>query len=71
MTTEKLESLPDDDLILHTHKLASDLSYYNAAEGNSWDEEETQRDICRAKYRAARAEMDKRGLEFVNKNYLI
>ena len=71
MTKKPIESYMDDDLIERTHKLASDLSYYNAAEGNSWDNEETERYMCRAMFREARDEMAKRGLEFVNKNYLI
>lgn len=71
MTVEKLEAMSDDDLTAHTHKMASDLSYYNAAEGNSWSQEETQRDICQIKFRAARDEMKRRGLAFENKNYLI
>lgn len=66
-----LDKLNDDELVTQTHKLASSLSYYNAAEGDSWRDEETARDKCLADFKAAIKEMRQRGLAFENKNYLI
>ena len=60
----------DEQVIDEAHKVARNLSYYNAAEGN-WDRERREREACYVEYRAVMREMSDRGLEFVNKGYLL
>ena len=60
----------DKDVLEEAHKQARNLSYYNAAEGN-WDRERREREACYVEYRAVMKEMNARGLEFVNKGYLL
>ena len=62
--------LTDEQVIEEAHKVARSLSYYNAAEGN-WDRERREREACYVEYRAVMKEMNARGLEFVNKGYLL
>lgn len=60
----------DEQVVEEAHRVARSLSYYNAAEGN-WDRERREREACCVQYRAVMREMDRRGLEFVNKGYLL
>lgn len=60
----------DEQVVEEAHKVARNLSYYNAAEGN-WDRERREREACYVEYRAVMREMSERGLEFVNKGYLL
>ena len=60
----------DEQVVEEAHKVARNLSYYNAAEGN-WDRERREREACYVEYRAVMREMSERGLEFVNKWYLL
>jgi hypothetical protein len=60
----------DEQVIEEAHRQARNLSYYNAAEGN-WDRERQEREACYVHYRAVMKEMSARGLEFVNKGYLL
>jgi len=62
--------LTDEQVIEEAHRQARNLSYYNAAEGN-WDKERREREACYVQYRAVMREMSARGLEFVNKGYLL
>lgn len=65
-----MKDLTDEELISKTHKLASSMSYYNAAEGN-WNQERVQREACAAELQEALVEMRERGIEFENRGYLL
>lgn len=62
--------MTNEQLITETHRLASSLSYYNAAEGN-WSRERDAREACQRDFYAAYAEMKSRNIEFENKGYLL
>ena len=62
--------LTDEQVLEEAHRLARSVSYYNAAEGN-WYRERREREACYVQYRAVMREMSARGLEFVNKGYLL
>lgn len=66
----EFKSMPDSELVELSHQLASSVSYYNAAEGD-WGKETAARNECKDKFYKVRAEMRERGLEFVNKGYLL
>jgi hypothetical protein len=53
------------------HKIAMDLSYLNAAEGQSWSAETKLRYACQATYKEICQEYKDRGLEIPKGNYLI
>lgn len=63
-------TLTDAELLEAAHKAALGVSYYNAAEGN-WRSEGAARGVANQKLREIREEMKSRGLEFVNKGYLL
>jgi hypothetical protein len=65
-----ITSLSDETLIEETHRLARAVSYYNAAEGN-WSQEAEARNATKKEFWDAQDEMEKRGLVFENKGYLI
>lgn len=53
------------------HKTAMDLSYLNAAEGQSWYAEAVPRQACQKEYKEICQEYKDRGLEIPKGNYLI
>lgn len=65
------ENTTDEELITLWHKQAREMSYLNAAEGESWYAEKEQRRICSGKLRTIKQEMDSRGLEEPVGNYMI
>jgi len=65
-----MKDLTNEELVAKTHKLASSMSYYNAAEGN-WSQERVQREACAAELQEALVEMRARGIEFENRGYLL
>jgi hypothetical protein len=67
----EFESTTDEELIELYKRTASELSYYNCAEGMSWYAEKEQRRICSGKLRTIKQEMDSRGLEEPVGNYMI
>lgn len=71
MTTKQFDKMTDKELTAYTHKAASDLSYYNAGEGETYFKEAPLADEARGRYRRGRDAMAERGLEWVNNNYLI
>lgn len=71
MTTKQFDKMTDEELTAYTHKAASDLSYYNAGEGETYFKEAPLADEARGRYRRGRDAMAERGLEWVNNNYLI
>jgi len=65
-----MKDLTNEELVAKTHKIASSMSYYNAAEGN-WSQERVQREACAAELQEALVEMRARGIEFENRGYLL
>lgn len=63
-------AMTDQELIDAVHELASRVSSYNAAERN-WSSEARARGIANAEFSAARNELAARGIEFVNRGYLL
>lgn len=53
------------------HEAAMELSYRNAAEGQSWYAESEARSICQKVYKELCAEFKFRGIELPKGNYLI
>lgn len=70
MKMNKFEKLTDNELTEETHRLARSVSYYNAAEGN-WSRETADRNATNAEFWTARKEMERRGIEFENRGYLL
>lgn len=63
-------SMTDEMLLDEVHRLASSVSYYNAAEGN-WSSETEARNEVKAKFHAAREELARRNIAFENRGYLL
>ena len=61
----------DAEIIELYHKTAQELSYFNAAEGQSWYAESKARAICKSVYGEVCSELKHRGLERPSGNYLI
>lgn len=61
----------DEEIKELYHKTAMELSYFNAAEGQSWYAESTARNICQKVYKELCSELKFRGLELPKGNYLI
>ena len=62
--------LSDETLLKEAHRLASAVSYYNAAEGN-WSQETVARNACKEEFRKCMFELDSRGIEFEDRGYLL
>ena len=56
------ESITDEGLITLYHKQARELSFYQAAEGESWYKERVAREACALKLSKLRIEISLRGL---------
>lgn len=65
------KELNADELYEVFHKTAMELSFFNAAEGQSWYGEATQRNVCQAEYKEICQEYKDRGLDIPKGNYLI
>ena len=65
-----IQELTNEELIKETHRLASSMSYYNAAEGN-WSQERVAREACASALQEALVEMRARGIEFDGGGYLL
>lgn len=63
-------SMTDEMLLDEVHRLAISVSYYNAAEGN-WSSETEAREATKTRFRAAQNELDRRGILFENRGYLL
>lgn len=61
----------EEEIINLYHKVASELSFFNAAEGGSWGEETIARQACSKVYKELCAEFSSRGLTKPIGNYLI
>lgn len=55
----------DAQLLGEAKRLARRVSFFNAAEGN-WSAEAEARSAANSAFRACRAELERRGIEFVN-----
>lgn len=64
------KTLTDTELLEQAHQAACSVSYYNAAEG-SWSREAAARGQAKQRLKDIRDEMTARGLEFVNRGYLL
>lgn len=65
------KELNTDELYEVFHKTAMELSYFNAAEGQSWYGESEARKICQGIYKELCAEFKFRGIDLPKGNYLI
>lgn len=61
----------DEEIKELYHKVAMELSYFNAAEGQSWYAESAARQICQGVYKELCSEFKLRGLDIPKGNYLI
>ncbi len=65
------ENVTDEQMVELYKKQASSMSFFNAAEGQSWYAEATARAACSAKLREIKEEFVARGLDVLKGNYLI
>ena len=65
------ETISDEQLVVLYHKQAREMSYYAAAEGESWYKERPLREHCKFMLAEIRAELQVRNLEIPVGNYLI
>lgn len=65
------ESTTDADLITLWHKQAREMSFYAAAEGESWYKERPMRESCSAEFRKINEELKRRNLPIPQGNYLV
>lgn len=64
------ENTTDDELITLWHKQAREMSFYAAAEGESWYKERPMREACSAEFRRINEELKRREIEQPKGNYL-
>jgi hypothetical protein len=60
----------DEELTQLWHKQARDMSYLNAAEGESWHKERPMRESCKQKLAKITEEIYSRGMDLPKGNYL-
>lgn len=60
----------DEELTQLWHKQARDMSFYSAAEGESWYRERPMREACAAEFRKINEELKSRNLPTPQGNYL-
>ncbi len=63
--------MTDPELMDLYVKEANNLSYYNAAEGQSYNQEAAARSACRTRYLDVKKQILDRGLELPKGNFLI
>jgi hypothetical protein len=66
-----LKNTTDDELTQLWHKQARELSYYQAAEGESWYKERPMREACSAEFRKTMEELKRRDIPVPRGNYLV
>ena len=64
------ENTTDEELITLWHKCASDMSYLNAAEGESWYKERPMREACKKELASITEEIYARGMDLPKGNCL-
>lgn len=65
------ENTTDEELTALYHKQARELSFYQAAEGESWYKERPMREACSAEFRKINEELKRRGIEQPKGDYLV
>ena len=65
------KELNADELYEVFHQTAMQLSFHNAAEGQSWYDETLTRQACQKEYKEICQEYKDRGIELPKGNYLI
>lgn len=65
------ESTTDDELTQLWHKQAREMSFYAAAEGESWYRERPLRESCSAEFRKINEELKRRDIPIPQGNYLV
>lgn len=70
-TPEELAELSDQALLQRLVSSAGVLSYYNAAEGPDWYKEQQGRQRASRAFAAVKGEVEKRGLKYELKGYLV
>ena len=65
------EQKTNDELIELYKKQANTMSYLNAAEGQSWYAEATERQACQSELKATREEFAARNLDLPQGNWLL
>jgi len=66
-----LENITEEELIELYHNQARNMSYYAAAEGQSWYAEASDREACSAEFRKINEELKRRNLPIPQGNYLV
>lgn len=64
------ENTTDAELITLWHNQARDMSYLNAAEGESWYKERPMRESCKKELALVTQEIYSRGMDLPKGNYL-
>lgn len=65
------EGTTDEELIELYHKQAREMSFFNAAEGESWYRERLARESCKAELAMIAEEIYARGLDIPKGQYLV
>lgn len=66
-----IENITDEELITLYHKQARSMSFFNAAEGQSWYAEADARQACSAEFRKIKEELKLREIDQPKGDYLI
>ena len=65
------ETISDEQLVALYHKQASEMSFFNAAEGESWYKERPMREACKKELALLTEEIYARGMDLPKGNYLV
>jgi hypothetical protein len=65
------ETISDEQLVALYHKQASEMSFFNAAEGESWYKERPMREACSAEFRKINEELKRRDIPTPQGQYLL
>ena len=65
------EDKTDEQMLELYRKSASEMSYFNAAENESWYKERFMRESCSAEFRKINEELRRRNLPIPQGNYLV
>lgn len=65
------EDKTDEQMLELYRKSASEMSFYNCAEGESWYKERPMRESCAAEFRNIVAELKRREIPVPSGNYLV
>ena len=65
------ENTTDEELVALYHKQAREMSFFNAAEGESWHRERPMREACSAEFKRINEELKRREIEQPKGQYLL